>query len=386
MCTFDTALMSSIRIRDVQKTYGGDIVAVDRFDLDIADGEFVTIVGPSGSGKSTLLRMIAGLEDITNGELYIGDRLINNVPPQDRDVAMVFQNYALYPHMTVEKNMSYGLKLNSDLSTDEIEERVREAADMMDIGDQLAKKPAALSGGQQQRVATGRAIVRDPDVFLMDEPLSNLDAKLRVHMRTELQRLQERLGTTTVYVTHDQEEAMTMSDRVVILKDGQLQQVGTPEEVFHEPVNQFVAEFIGSPSMNFFDVELDGSRLVGDDIAFDLSAAYRDAIRERGGSQELVLGIRPEHMHFANSDSKNVIEATLDVREPVGDDNYLYLRTGETEFTMRVLGQLDVVEGEQLSVTFDETDVHLFDQSTGRNLLNTSSTAESYSQPTSQKT
>ncbi len=361
--------MSEIRLDSVKKVYDDDIVAVDAFDLVIDDGEFITVVGPSGSGKSTILRMIAGLEDVTSGTISIGDQRVNDVPPQDRDIAMVFQNYALYPHMSVEQNMSYGLKLNSDLPDEEIEMRVREAAEMMGIEDQLRKKPSELSGGQQQRAATGRAIVRDPSAFLMDEPLSNLDAKLRVHMRTELQRIQEDLNTTTVYVTHDQEEAMTMSDRVVILDGGKLQQVGTPKEVFSEPANKFVAEFIGSPSMNFFDVRLENSILVGSDVTYTLSAAYAERIETRSTSNEFTLGIRPEHMAFADENDFNEIGAVLEVREPVGDDNYLYLRRGDTEFKMRVLGQIDHAEGDEIRVTFDEADAHLFDRATGQNLL-----------------
>ncbi|EMA38000.1 ABC transporter ATP-binding protein [Halococcus hamelinensis] len=361
--------MSEIRLENVRKEYGEGIVAVDDFSLDIADGEFITIVGPSGSGKSTVLRMIAGLEGITDGAIYIRDRKVNDIPPQNRDIAMVFQNYALYPHMSVEKNMSYGLKLNSDLSDDEIESRVREAAGMMGIENQLEKRPSELSGGQQQRVATGRAIVRDPSAFLMDEPLSNLDAKLRTHMRTELQRIQEDLGTTTIYVTHDQEEAMTMSDRVIILNEGVLQQVGTPREVFSEPVNQFVAEFIGSPAMNFFDVALDGTTLRGEDITYTLSEEYAQRVAERATEDALVLGIRPEHMTFSDGSTANSIDAVLEVKEPVGDDNYLYLRSDDTEFTMRVLGQIDQTEGDEISVAFDESDIHIFDKSTGENLL-----------------
>jgi multiple sugar transport system ATP-binding protein len=361
--------MSEIRLENVRKEYGEGIVAVDDFSLDIADGEFITIVGPSGSGKSTVLRMIAGLEGITDGAIYIRDRKVNDIPPQNRDIAMVFQNYALYPHMSVEKNMSYGLKLNSDLSDDEIESRVREAAGMMGIENQLEKRPSELSGGQQQRVATGRAIVRDPSAFLMDEPLSNLDAKLRTHMRTELQRIQEDLGTTTIYVTHDQEEAMTMSDRVIILNEGVLQQVGTPREVFSEPVNQFVAEFIGSPAMNFFDVALDGTTLRGEDITYTLSEEYAQRVAERATEDALVLGIRPEHMTFSDGSTANSIDAVLEVKEPVGDDNYLYLRSDDTEFTMRVLGQIDQTEGDEISVAFDESDIHIFDKSTGANLV-----------------
>ncbi|ESP89361.1 ABC transporter [Candidatus Halobonum tyrrellensis G22] len=367
--------------------YDEEIVAIDDFSLEIEDGEFVTVVGPSGSGKSTLLRMLAGLEEISGGEISIGDRMVNDVPAQDRNVAMVFQNYALYPHMTVRKNMSYGLKLTSDLSDAEIDDRVEEAAEMMGIEDQLGKKPASLSGGQQQRVATGRAIVREPEVFLMDEPLSNLDAKLRAHMRTELQRIQDDLDTTTVYVTHDQEEALTMSDRVVILDAGDLQQVGTPDEVFNKPANLFVADFIGSPSMNFFDVEFHGDTLEGEALSYDVSPKTAERVRERATSDDLVLGIRPEHVRFADAESVNAISAELDVHEPVGDDNYFYLRSNDVEFTMRAMGDYDYAEGDGIAVTFDEEKMHIFDRASGNNVMtDTGRTTETTYEPTVQQT
>ncbi|MCU4973426.1 sn-glycerol-3-phosphate ABC transporter ATP-binding protein UgpC [Halobacteria archaeon AArc-m2/3/4] len=361
--------MSSVRFDEVRKVYDDEIVAVDGCTLDIEDGEFVTIVGPSGSGKSTLLRMVAGLEDITGGNLHIGDRRVNNVAPQNRGVAMVFQNYALYPHMSVRKNMSYGLKLTTDLSDDEIERRIMDAAEMMGIEDLLEDKPSQLSGGQQQRVATGRAIVREPDVFLMDEPLSNLDAKLRTHMRIELQRLQEDLETTTIYVTHDQEEALTMSDRVVILNHGELQQVGTPENVYHEPVNRFVADFIGSPSMNFFDVELHGTTLTGGAFTYDLPGDLANRIQERMQSESLVLGVRPEHIKLSEPGVENAIEAEVAVLEPVGSDNYVYIDIGDLECTVRVPGDVKPEEGSRVHVTFDPTDIHLFDGETSKNIM-----------------
>ncbi|QLG27808.1 sn-glycerol-3-phosphate ABC transporter ATP-binding protein UgpC [Halorarum halophilum] len=379
--------MSEVQFDDVRKVYDGDIVAVEGFNLDIEDGEFVTIVGPSGSGKSTLLRLLAGLEDITDGEISIGDRVVNDVPAQDRDVAMVFQNYALYPHMNVRKNMSYGLKLTSDLSKAEINERVENAAEMMGIESQLEKKPSALSGGQQQRVATGRAIVREPAVFLMDEPLSNLDAKLRAHMRTELQRLQDDLETTTVYVTHDQEEALTMSDRVVILDQGELQQVGTPDEVFNEPANLFVADFVGSPSMNFFDVRLAGNTLESEAFSYDVSGEVADRIRDRATTDDLVLGIRPEHVTFAERGDDNVISAILDVHEPVGDDNYFYLQSNDVEFRMRTMGDFAFAEGDEILVTFDESKMHIFDRNSGNNVMtDTGRTTSRTHEPTVQQT
>ncbi|WP_254547094.1 ABC transporter ATP-binding protein [Halomarina pelagica] len=363
--------MSSITIDGVRKRYDGDtgpIVAIDGVSIDVEDGEFLTIVGPSGSGKSTLLRMIAGLESITDGTIEIGDRVVNGVAPQDRGVAMVFQNYALYPHMSVRKNMSYGLKLTTDLSADEIDQRVQETAEMMGIGDLLEKKPTNLSGGQQQRVATGRAIVRQPNVFLFDEPLSNLDAKLRLHMRTELQRIQEDLGTTSVYVTHDQTEAMTMSDRIVILDGGTIQQVGTPAEVYARPTNQFVADFIGSPSMNFFDVERDGSRLLGSSFTYELSEESADRIGHSATTERLVLGIRPEHIEIDDS-ATEAISATLDVLEHEGSDNYLYLSDDHDEWTVRVDGQERYEPGTTLGFRLPEAHVHVFDGETGENLL-----------------
>jgi multiple sugar transport system ATP-binding protein len=362
--------MSKITFNDVRKEYSeGNIVAIEGFDFEIEDGEFVSIVGPSGSGKSTLLRMIAGLEEISGGEIAIGDRVVNDVPPQDRGVAMVFQNYALYPHMSVRKNMSYGLKLTTDFSAEEIDERVEESAEMMGIGDLLEKKPGNLSGGQQQRVATGRAIVRDPEVFLMDEPLSNLDAKLRMHMRTELQRIQNDLNTTTVYVTHDQEEALTMSDRIVVLSEGVLQQVGTPDDVYHRPANLFVAEFIGSPSMNFFEVELEGESLVGEGFDYELSTTQARRIRERQTSTELVLGVRPEHIHLADERTDRSIRVQLDVLEPAGSDNYLYLDLDGQECTVRTPSDVKPNEGELINVTFDDANIHVFDTESETNLL-----------------
>ncbi|WP_226013540.1 ABC transporter ATP-binding protein [Halomicrobium salinisoli] len=363
--------MGTIEIDEVRKEYDSDegtIVAVDGVSLSVDDGEFVTIVGPSGSGKSTLLRMLAGLESITDGTISIDGETINDVPPQDRGVAMVFQEYALYPHMSVRKNMTYGLKLTTDLAKEEINRRVEETAEMMGIEDLLEKKPGNLSGGQQQRVATGRAIVRDPEVFLFDEPLSNLDAKLRLHMRTELQRIQEDLGTTSIYVTHDQTEAMTMSDRIVILDEGEIQQVGTPEEVYARPSNRFVADFIGSPSMNFFDVTIEGNRLVGADFEYAVSDDLLDSVDQDVDPGNLVLGIRPEHIAIADDDT-NTIEVHLDVLEHEGSDNYLYLVNEETEWTVRVPGNEMMEAGTNVDLTLPEEHLHLFDQETGRNVL-----------------
>ncbi|WP_224337649.1 ABC transporter ATP-binding protein [Haloprofundus halobius] len=365
--------MSKVTIESVSKIYddgGNDILAVDDIDLDIQDGEFMTIVGPSGSGKSTLLRMIAGLESITDGTISIGDRVVNDVSPQDRGTAMVFQNYALYPHMTARKNMAYGLKLTTDLGKAEINERVEEAADMMGISEQLDKKPGSLSGGQQQRVATGRAIVRDPEVFLMDEPLSNLDAKLRMHMRTEIQRIHEDLETTIIYVTHDQEEAMTMSDRVAIFDMGEIQQVGTPDEIYNHPANLFVADFIGSPSMNTFNVLFDGSTLVGPDFEYELSSEIANRVRQYvDDGDELVMGIRPEDIYLADGSGPNDISAYLDVLEPVGSDNYLYFQVGDDECRVRVPGDVKPEENKEVFITFDEENLHLFHPEDGTNIL-----------------
>jgi multiple sugar transport system ATP-binding protein len=360
--------MSGVTFRDVKKMYG-DVLAVENVDLEIEDGEFVSVLGPSGSGKSTVLRMVAGLESISEGEILIGDRVINDVHPRDRGIAMVFQNYALYPHMTVRENMSYGLRLTTDLSSDEIRTRVQDAAKMLEIEDHLDKKPANLSGGQQQRVATGRAIVREPDVFLMDEPLSNLDAKLKMHMRTELQRIQEDLDTTTLYVTHDQEEAMTMSDRIIIIAEGTIQQVGTPDEIYNHPTNLFVADFIGSPAMNLFDVRLDGTTLVGDGFEYELSEELARTAKANGTGTEMVLGIRPEDISIATEAGPNTVETEVDVVEPVGSDNYLYVRLAGQECTVRAGADVRPEPGDTVFLTFDESNIHLFDTETRANVL-----------------
>ena len=387
--------MARILFDDVTKIYGDDTLAVDEFNLEIDDGEFLTLVGPSGSGKSTLLRMVAGLEDITGGEIHIGDTVVNNLPPRSRDIAMVFQSYALYPHLTVRDNMSFGLKRSTDLPDYEITDRVEEAAAMMGIEPHLDQKPKHLSGGQRQRVATGRAIVRDPGVFLFDEPLSNLDAKLRKHMRTELQRIQQELGTTTIYVTHDQEEAMTMSDRIAILNYGELQQVGPPRKVYNEPENVFVAQFIGSPSMNMFVSKLDANagRFVGDiDLSIDDDRA--EAIAQNATSDQLLLGIRPEHITVHLAEVEESVPATVDIIEPLGSNDLLYFEledgTGvtdvisedvdigadeeEDEEEYKVFIQPGSVPndyeggGEVIYLTFDTEHMHVFDPQTGENV------------------
>ena len=368
--------MARLELDDVTKVFDTSaetIVAVEELNLDIKDGEFIVVVGPSGCGKSTTLRMIAGLETVTDGEIRLGGERINEKSPKDRDIAMVFQSYALYPHKTVRQNMAYGLHLSTDLDDEEIDRRVQQAAEMMGIEDLLEKKPSSLSGGQQQRVATGRAIVREPSVFLFDEPLSNLDAKLRKHMRTELARIHSEVGITTVYVTHDQEEAMTMADRIVILDQGMLQQVGPPKEVYHEPVNRFVANFIGSPSMNFVDVDLvrdpDGSgQLVGDDFDYEVSSRLLQPLDESVSEAE--FGIRPENVRIdPDAPEEKSLETTVDVVEIVGSDNFIYLELAGKEFRVRAPSEVEPSEGEPVRITFDEDDIHLFDSASGEALV-----------------
>ena len=361
--------MGEITLDSVTKEYdGGRVLAVDDISIGIGDGEFLVLLGPSGCGKSTTLRMIAGLEEITEGEIHIGERLVNGLEPRERNIAMVFQNYALYPHMSVRENMGFGLQLSTDLPQSEIDDRVEQAAEMMDIADLMEDKPKELSGGQQQRVALGRAIVREPEVFLFDEPLSNLDAKLRAHMRTELTRIQQELGVTSVYVTHDQAEAMTMGDRVAILDGGELQQVGTPNEVYDRPANRFVAEFIGEPSMNFLDVELDREgRLVhagGDALSYSLDDRTVERLPIEPG-QSLTLGVRPQDVSVEIDPADlgaNAQTATVDVVEHMGSDNFLYLRLDGDVWTART-GRIEPDPGSQIGFGFDDAAVHLFDES-----------------------
>ncbi|WP_372912689.1 ABC transporter ATP-binding protein [Salinigranum sp.] len=365
--------MASITLDDVTKRFGegGEaVVAVDDVSLDIEDGEFIVFVGPSGSGKSTLMRIVAGLETQSEGDVFIGDTLVNQLGPRARDIAMVFQNYALYPNMTVEENMSFGLKMSTDLSDDEIERQVTDAAEMMGIGNLLDNTPGELSGGQQQRVALGRAIVRDPNVFLMDEPLSNLDAKLRTTMRTEINRLQNDLGVTTLYVTHDQTEAMTMGDRLVVLNYGELQQVGTPLECFYRPANRFVAGFIGSPSMNFFEGEVDDGTLSVDGFDYDLSERMRSNVGDR---TEVTLGGRPEDFDLSDDPSgENSFEVAVDVVEPMGSISYVYVRpvdrSHDDTFVVEIDGQRPVSEGQRMYTHIPSQDVHLFDRRTGKTI------------------
>ena len=378
--------MASLSLRHIYKKYAGGVTAVSDFSLEIEDKEFIVLVGPSGCGKSTTLRMIAGLEEITEGELYIGDRLVNEVAPKDRDIAMVFQNYALYPHMTVFDNMAFGLKLRKT-PKDEIKRRVQEAAEILDISHLLDRKPKALSGGQRQRVALGRAIVREPKVFLLDEPLSNLDAKLRAQMRTELAKLHKKLGTTFIYVTHDQIEAMTMGDRIVVMKDGIIQQVDSPTNLYDKPCNMFVAGFMGSPQMNFINAQLvdkdgvvhvrfgaiEGTPGKVYDIPIPEGKLQKDAIAPYIG-KEVVLGIRPENIRdeevFISANQQSTVEAHVDVTEMMGAEIYLYLDLEGTQVTARVSPRSTAKAGEKIKVAFDFNKIHLFDKETEKVIIN----------------
>ncbi len=363
--------MGRIALNGVRKTFNrGDVVAVDDINLDIDDGEFLVLVGPSGCGKSTTLRMIAGLETVTSGDITIGDTRVNNLDPRERDIAMVFQNYALYPHMSVRENMGFGLQLSSDLNDDEIDQRVEETAAMMGIEALLDDTPKELSGGQQQRVALGRAIVREPEAFLFDEPLSNLDAKLRSQMRTEITRLQQELDVTSIYVTHDQAEAMTMGDRIAILNDGKLQQVGPPNEVYDHPANRFVAGFIGSPSMNFLDVEVrerDGEPYLvataGEDVLSYPLGDVADRLDLEPG-RRLELGVRPEDVtHVTDGrDGDRIQTADVEVIEPMGSDNFLYFELAGSEWTARVDSNYEPEPGERFRFSFEPRVFHLFDE------------------------
>ena len=381
--------MASVSLREIYKKYSGGVIAVSDFNIEIQDKEFIILVGPSGCGKSTTLRMIAGLEEISEGELYIGDRLVNDVAPKDRDIAMVFQNYALYPHMTVFDNMAFGLKLRK-VPKDEIARKVEEAARILDISHLLDRKPKALSGGQRQRVALGRAIVRNPQVFLLDEPLSNLDAKLRAQMRTEIAKLHQKLGTTFIYVTHDQTEAMTMGDRIVVMKDGYIQQIDTPTNLYQNPVNQFVAGFIGSPQMNFIDavlhkngdkytvefgkegtrdeegikytIDVPASKVIDDELLYPLI------------DQEVVLGVRPECIHdepaFLAQATTGVVEADVEVTEMMGAETYLYLDCAGIPLTARVSPRTTARTGDTIKVALDPNRIHIFDKETEKSVLN----------------
>lgn len=352
--------MARIQISDVTKQYDNGFVAVKNVSFEIHDGEFMVLVGPSGCGKSTTLRMIAGLEEINEGDLFIGDQRVNDLEPGDRDIAMVFQNYALYPHMSVRQNMSFGLKMRRE-SKSVIEQRVNEAAEILSIGTLLDKRPAELSGGQRQRVAVGRAIVRKPAAFLFDEPLSNLDAKLRVQMRAELSRLHQQLKTTTVYVTHDQVEAMTLGDRIVVMKDGLIQQVDTPLNLYNSPANRFVASFIGSPCMNFINGSIENGCFKSAAIEFALPDNFPN-------TDSVVLGFRPEDLNFEDCFPK-LVDAVVDVSERLGHETFVYFTFEGEKMVARIPWDLAVQPGENLQLRLAKKKIHLFD-TTGERLAN----------------
>ncbi len=374
--------MASVTLKNVYKKYAGGVIAVSDFNMEIADKEFIILVGPSGCGKSTTLRMIAGLEDISEGELLIGDKMVNNVAPKDRDIAMVFQNYALYPHMTVFENMAFGLKLRK-VPKDEITRKVEEAARILDISHLLDRKPKALSGGQRQRVALGRAIVREPQVFLLDEPLSNLDAKLRAQMRTEISKLHKSLGTTFIYVTHDQTEAMTMGDRICVMKDGYIQQIDSPTNLYQSPVNLFVAGFMGSPQMNFIDAIL---RKQGDKYVVEFGSEAKKFFVEIPEGKvdeevlaplvdaEIILGIRPESIHdepvFLSNAKTGLIDCEVEITELMGAETFLYLNCEGIPLTARVSPRTLARPQEPITVAIDPNKIHIFDRETEKTLIN----------------
>jgi multiple sugar transport system ATP-binding protein len=363
----EEAVMATVAFEHITKKYG-DVTAVRDFNLEIGDGEFMVLVGPSGCGKTTNLRMIAGLEEITSGTLKIGDRVVNDVPPKDRDIAMVFQSYALYPHMSVRDNLAFGLKLRKVPKAD-IEKRVQEAAAILSLEKLLDRKPKELSGGQRQRVALGRAIVREPAVFLMDEPLSNLDAKLRVQTRAEIARLHQRLKTTIVYVTHDQVEAMTMGTRIAVMSDGLLQQVGTPQQLYDKPINRFVAGFIGSPSMNFVEVVSDGTSLTAEgSIKIPLPPRFREAVGATQG-RKLVAGFRPEHIEIGQGTTNAAqFRANADVVEYLGNEELLHLNVAGRDVVAIVGSEHRVKPGDVLDFYVPLEKIHLFDSDSGASL------------------
>lgn len=378
--------MVELNLKNIYKKYpNSDHYSVEDFNLDIKDKEFIVFVGPSGCGKSTTLRMIAGLEDITEGTASIDGTVVNDVAPKDRDIAMVFQNYALYPHMTVYDNMAFGLKLRK-YSKEDIDKRVNEAAEILGLKEFLQRKPADLSGGQRQRVAMGRAIVRDAKVFLMDEPLSNLDAKLRVSMRAEIAKIHRRIGATTIYVTHDQTEAMTLADRIVIMSAtknpagtgtiGRVEQIGTPQEVYKHPANKFVAGFIGSPAMNFFEVTLEDGRLVGPNRDFSLQVPEGNlkGLREKGyEGNKLIFGIRPEDINmepaFLETFPESVLTAKISVSELLGAESHLYCAVGSSEFVAKVDARDHMNTGSSIKLGFDLNKAHYFDAETEDNIF-----------------
>ncbi len=358
--------MATVELKNVIKRYG-DLEVVHGVDLAIADKEFVVLVGPSGCGKSTILRMIAGLEDISDGEILIDDTVVNELEPKNRNIAMVFQDYALYPHLTVRQNMSFGLE-NHKIAKAEIGKRVADASVILGLEDYMDRKPRQLSGGQRQRVAMGRAIVRNPKVFLFDEPLSNLDAKLRGVMRTEIKKLHQRVATTVIFVTHDQVEAMTLADRVVVLKDGHVEQIGTPEEVYHTPASVFVAGFIGSPTMNFItgSVSSSGDSVrLADNFVLTPPEHWHAAL---AGRREVTVGIRPETFHVADAEDASVLDIKIDVVEPLGSDTMIFFKIDSAEAVARVVPKLGLRSGDTLSVSVDTQAIHFFDPENGQSL------------------
>lgn len=370
--------MAKLILKNVCKVYDDNVDAVNNFNLEVGDTEFIIFVGPSGCGKSTTLRMIAGLEEISSGELYIGDKLSNNVPPKDRDIAMVFQNYALYPHMTVFDNMAFGLKLRK-IPKEEIKMRVNEAAEILGISHLLDRKPRALSGGQRQRVALGRAIVRHPKVFLLDEPLSNLDAKLRTQMRTEISKLHQKLKTTFIYVTHDQTEAMTMGDRIVVMKDGFIQQIDTPQNLYEKPCNDFVAGFIGTPPMNFIDATLikenNKFNLIFENFKIGLpDEKCKNGILESYVNKPVMMGIRPEALYLDENKPTNKLigkfNAEVELTELMGAETYLYLAVNKNSVTARVKSDTAAKSGDILDVYIDVSKIHIFDKASGKTITN----------------
>ncbi len=357
---YDVAAMASVTYEGVTKRFTATTAAVDNLTLDVKDTEFMVLVGPSGCGKSTALRMLAGLEDVTEGTIKIGDRVVNDLPPQDRDIAMVFQSYALYPHMSVYDNLAFGLKMRR-MAGGDIARRVNDAAKILGLGTLLQRKPRQLSGGQRQRVALGRAIVREPQVFLLDEPLSNLDAKLRVQTRIELQKQHQTLGATFIYVTHDQVEAMTMGDRIAVIKDGLLQQVAPPREIYDHPTNMYVAGFIGSPTMNFVPVHIEGKTARASGFAVDLPRAI--------GVEAAMLGIRPEGLTERPIDGNPTLDMKIEVVEILGSDQFVFGMVGGDSITARVDPNLKVAPGDQIRLSLDTRRLHAFDPTTEKALL-----------------
>ena len=367
--------MAQLHLNNIKKQYDSSgPVVVRNFSLDIEEGEFIVFVGPSGCGKSTALRMMAGLEEITDGEFYIGDKLMNNIPPKNRDIAMVFQNYALYPHMSVYDNIAFGLKIKKR-PKQEIKQKVEQAADILGLTDYLQRKPKALSGGQRQRVALGRAIVREADVFLMDEPLSNLDAKLRVQMRAEIMKLHQRLKTTTVYVTHDQTEALTMATRIVIMNNGEIMQVGSPQEVYNTPDNLFTAQFIGSPAMNIFDCVFDGKELAAGGTKIKVADSDQDMLNNSGyANQKIKFGIRPENVleynEMSHQKTASPFDIEIQVNELLGSEFMIYSELEGAEIVARVDAHNQNKPGDTMTFAFDMSKAHFFDADTGKRITN----------------